>query len=153
MVIVVSPMEKRSTLNAQEFCVSACERNVLCGYLSLRDIARRFLLRTAQDAVPVFKLSRSWDRRKSRSVRCFYRSFLTIDPSVSTLHSTSLSCAVHDTCIADVEFVMCPHHTHTSILDVPCFCMLPPRRSPPMRILVSSARIWLRVAYPHRGSS
>ena len=49
----MSLMEKRSILNAQLHCVEVCDRNVLCEFLSLRDIAKRFLFRAAQDAVHV----------------------------------------------------------------------------------------------------
>ena len=87
-----SLMEKRSTLSAQLPCVEVCERNVFCEFLSLRDIAKRFLLRTAKDAVHVFRLSRYWGRRKFQVSVKF---LLTIDPSVSTLRSTSLSCTLH----------------------------------------------------------
>ena len=47
LVSVTPLLEKGSILNAQLPCVEVCERNVLCEFLSLRDIAKRFLLRTA----------------------------------------------------------------------------------------------------------
>ena len=92
LVIEMSLMKKGSILNAQSFCGEVCERSVLCELLSLRDIAKRFLLRTASDAVHVFSLSRSWDRRK---IYVSVRFLLTTDLSVNTLHSTSLSCKLN----------------------------------------------------------
>ena len=47
LVTEMSLMEKRSILNAHLPCVEVCERNVLCEFLSLRDIAKRLLLRAA----------------------------------------------------------------------------------------------------------
>ena len=66
---------------------SSCERG-----LPIWSARKRFLLRTTEDSVHVFSLSQSWDRRK---FWVSVRFLLTIDPSVSTLHSTSLSCTLH----------------------------------------------------------
>ena len=59
-----STREKVPYESSLVFWIEVCERNILCEFLCLHDIAQRFLLRTTWDAVHVSSLSRSWDRRK-----------------------------------------------------------------------------------------
>ena len=52
LVIEVSLMEKRSILSAQLVCVKVCEKNLLCGFLSFFDIAKRFCCEQRKTLTP-----------------------------------------------------------------------------------------------------
>ena len=83
---------------------SRCAKeNVLCEFLSLRDIAKRCLLRTAKDAVDVFSLVPLLGSKTiSVSVRFFVDHRSQCEHVVQHITLTHIASHFDDTCIADV---------------------------------------------------
>ena len=101
-------MGKRTILHGKSFCVEECERNVVWEFLSLRDIAKRFVANSVR-CCALFQLVHPGVEEIFKSV---------CDPSLCTLHGASLSRTLHlifyNTCIADVLSSKCVRKVYAS---------------------------------------